>query len=303
MREASVVAVLTAVLTSCGGRTELSVRDTADAAVGSGGATAFMGAGGTHAASGGSSEGGAPLCVPRDLGKQLGIPVVEGVLAGALAYSTCGTGPETWFHWAAPSAGSWAFDALGSDGNVNVTVLEGARACAAVPAARCGPGGVVTAVGLDQGESVTIVVNTSARTSGYLLSISGPIGGGARCPSLDVGATLGTVRLGRLGQDATFHTTFGCGGDPSFAVATSWTAPSSGYFDFDTAGSSFDTLLEVRVACGGGDHIYGCSDDYRGTDAHLGLFFEEGARVNVVLGGKAVIKPEEARYALSIMRQ
>src|SRR5262245_52739939 len=114
MHEAPVVALLTAVLAGCGARTDPSVRDAADGAAGSGGTTVFSGAGGVPAASGGAfaASGGAPACVPRDLGGQLGIPVVEGVLAGVSEYSSCGTGPEAWFHWKAPAKGSWTFDAL-----------------------------------------------------------------------------------------------------------------------------------------------------------------------------------------------
>jgi hypothetical protein len=241
--------------------------------------------------------------VPRELGKQLGIPVVEGVLAGASRYSSscAGTGPEAWFHWTAPARGSWAFDALGSDGNVSVTVLDGSGGCVAYPEIACSTAGKATVVALEQGRTVTVVVDTNARTSGYLLSISGPVGGGdLPCGSLDVGTSLGApLRVGRLGQDAGFSTTFGCGGGNSSTVVTTWTAPSSGYFNFDTAGSSFDTLLEVREKCGGA-RIYGCSDDYQGTDARLDLFFEQGTRVNVLLGGKAVVRPEDARYVLSI---
>jgi hypothetical protein len=240
--------------------------------------------------------------VPRDLGKQLGIPVVEGVLAGASTYSSScgGTGPDAWFRWTAPARGTWAFDALGSDGNVSVTVLHDSGGCIASPEYGCSSSGRSTHVSLDAGDSVTVVVDTNARTSGYLLSISGPLGPADLICGLDLGTSLGApLRVGRFGQDATLARTFGCGGGNSSVVVTAWTAPSSGYFNFDTAGSSFDTLLEVLEECGGA-RSYGCSDDYQGTDARLDLFFEQGTRVKVLLGGKAVVRPEEARYILSI---
>jgi hypothetical protein len=262
------------------------------------------GAGGTPAGSGGAADGGAPVCMPRDLGSELGIPVVEGVLAGASMYaSSCGgAGPEAWFRWTAPASGLWAFDALGSDGNVSVTVLAGSGGCTAFPEIACNTAGRTTVVNLEQGQTVTVVVDTNARTSGYLLSISGPVGEDDFPCGLDVGSRLAApLRIGRLGQDATFATILGCGPGNTPTVVTAWTSPSSGYFKFDTAGSSFDTLLEVRGGCNGAPN-YGCSDDYQGTDARLDLFFEQGTRVSVLLGGKAVVRPEEARYELSIAR-
>lgn len=295
-------AALTAALAGCGGRTDLPVLGATDGALGSGGAIVLLGSGGTRAASGGSSDGGKPVCEPRSLGSELGIPVVEGVLSGASAYSSScgGKGPEAWFQWTAPQRGTWAFDALGSDGSATVTVLDGAGGCVAFPEIACSNAGRATVVALEQGQTVTVVVDTDARTSGYSLSISGPIrAGDTPCGAVDVGARLGSLRVGRLGEDATVSTSFACGGSTTSVVVTTWTAPTTNTFIFNTTGSSFDTLLEVRETCGSGQ-IYGCSDDFQGTDARIGLFFEQGARLNVLLGGKAVVHPEEARYVLSI---
>src|SRR5882672_8232450 len=143
MREVSVIAVLTAALAGCGGRTDLPAVAAMDGATGTGGATVLPGSGGNPMASGGSSDGGKPVCEPRSLGAQLGIPVVEGVLAGASAYSSScgGGGPEAWFQWTSPQRGSFAFDALGSDGSVTVTVLDGAGGCTAFPEIACSNAG------------------------------------------------------------------------------------------------------------------------------------------------------------------
>lgn len=78
----------------------------------------------------------------------------------------------------------------------------------------------------------------------------------------DLGSTVPVVRTGNtdlLSDDFTPS----CMTD-SFAPdgAYTWTAPSTGTFTFSTGGSSFDTVLDIRL-----DHLssVGCNDDSDGT--------------------------------------
>jgi hypothetical protein len=308
MREVLATCLLAAALAGCGGRTDLAEGRAADASGGSSGAGGPRGAGGAPGAggavvaSGGTSETD-DACKLRDLGSTLGIPAVEGVLAGVSSYSSssCGRkGPDAWFRWTAPFTGDWSFDADGSDGPVTVALFYDDKGCNRSSGEACeNYGSAIYGAHVVKGQTITVLADTELPTTGYTLNISGPIGEGGECHSVDVGSALGVVRVGRFVDDALYPTTLQCSGNFSATLVTSWTAPTSAYFTFDTAGSNLDTLLEVRDGCDY-SHIYGCSDDYMGTDAKLTLFFSEGARVNVILGGKAATRPPDARYELSI---
>ncbi|MBX9608115.1 MAG: S8 family serine peptidase [Gammaproteobacteria bacterium] len=75
---------------------------------------------------------------------------------------------------------------------------------------------------------------------------------------------------------------------PLASVWWEWTAPTSGFVSFDTAGSNFDTVLGIYS----GDRLdslrlLGFSDDANGRTSHVGLGVVAGQRYQVVVDGYA----------------
>lgn len=66
-------------------------------------------------------------------------------------------------------------------------------------------------------------------------------------------------------------------------AAYTWTAPSSGTYTFTTAGSSFDTVLEVRAYSTGAS--LGCNDDSIGVQSSVSVALSGGQTVIVVIDG------------------
>ncbi len=229
--------------------------------------------------------GGTSPCMPRSLGSKIGIPAVEGVLVGTSSYaSSCGgRGPEVWFLWTAPIAGLWGFDTQSPGSTAMVTLVDQVDGCGGRELSCDGSAARTVWIHLDAAETVGIVVDTDAASAGYVLNILGPgPEPGSVCPAVDIASRLGApARTGRW-NEATYSTVMPCGGGAGLAVTTRWSAPRSGYFAFDTKGSSFDTLLDIRRACDGAS--LGCSDNYTGTDSHLRLFFEAGQPAVILIG-------------------
>jgi hypothetical protein len=86
------------------------------------------------------------------------------------------------------------------------------------------------------------------------------------------------------------------------AATLLWTAPYTGQFVFDTAGSSFDTVLIVRSSCEG--MTLACSDDYIGLQSSVSLPVSAGQTVLLVIQayGGGVTGPGY-RYQLNISAQ
>lgn len=66
-------------------------------------------------------------------------------------------------------------------------------------------------------------------------------------------------------------------------MAYTWTAPSSGTYTFNTFGSSFDTVLEVRQYNTGAS--LGCNDDSSGLQSSVSTSLAAGQTVLVVVDG------------------
>lgn len=78
------------------------------------------------------------------------------------------------------------------------------------------------------------------------------------CTDGDLGSAVGLLTSGSTlgeGDDSTGT----CGGSAELDVSFRWMAPTAGRWVFDTEGSTFDTLLYARDACGGTE--LGCNDD------------------------------------------
>ena len=117
------------------------------------------------------------------------------------------------------------------------------------------------------------------------------------CPSMDLGMALGTVAMGSTEGGASGHSP-SCGFSESAPdVGFTWTAPTTGMYVFDTNGSSFDTLLEVRTGSCGGPSL-GCDDDGGfGTQSLITLSLTAGDMLVVIVEGYS---SRSGNYMLSI---
>jgi hypothetical protein len=110
------------------------------------------------------------------------------------------------------------------------------------------------------------------------------------CVEEDLGSQVGSPvysgdTTGELDQSES------CEGEPGFGdVALLWTAPTTGQYQFDTCGSTFDTLLTARTAdCGGmelkcNDDSVECGGD-ESVQSRFTLDLVEGERILLVVDG------------------
>ena len=67
-------------------------------------------------------------------------------------------------------------------------------------------------------------------------------------------------------------------------MAFTWQAPQAATYVFDTAGSDFDTVLEIQEGtCG--RTVLGCNDDRDGLRSEVSVDLEAGQLITVVVGG------------------
>ncbi len=107
------------------------------------------------------------------------------------------------------------------------------------------------------------------------------------CAERDLGNAVGpAVATGsNEGEDTDFSVT--CARLPGAAdVSFEWTAPTSGRFRIDTAGSSYDTILAVYSgACPRGRDQLACTDDSEGLQSAVDIDTEAGAIYTIVVSG------------------
>jgi hypothetical protein len=132
-----------------------------------------------------------------------------------------------------------------------------------------------------EGESFLIALDgfSSDARGDYQLSIERiePV----ECDALDAGSALGVVAEGRFVDSmADFEETTDCSGG-SRRIPFLWQAPYDGYFEFSALGSSFDTVLVLRQACGTSSLV--CNDDYDDVTSQVEWELLEGESVVVEL--------------------
>jgi len=100
----------------------------------------------------------------------------------------------------------------------------------------------------------------------------------------DLGQALGSPVTTNSTCNRSNDFTPGCASSNAPDLSYSWTAPSTGSFTFSTAGSSFDTVLDVRRY---NDKVsLGCNDDANGTlQSSVTLSLTAGQTVLVVVDG------------------
>jgi Concanavalin A-like lectin/glucanases superfamily len=101
----------------------------------------------------------------------------------------------------------------------------------------------------------------------------------------DLGTALGTpVATSSTAGFSNDYTPTCIGNSAAPDASYTWTAPSTGTYTFTTAGSAFDTVLDVRANNGGAS--LGCNDDSGGTlQSSVSLSLAGGQTVLIVIDG------------------
>jgi hypothetical protein len=228
-------------------------------------------------------EGTDDSCIDVDLGSRMGSSVALGSTAGRgdEVVPSCSTsGADVLHRWTAPQAGTYGFIVPSASAAIalfedDCTGIE----LACVPAFQAAYGATAT---LDAGESIAIAIDDGGVAASYSLDIVAL--GGAACVEGDLGSVVGpAVASGSTvghGDDVPVQ---GCAGGAEDAVWT-WTAPYTGTWVFDLAGSSYDTVLAVRDGGCGGVEL-GCNDDAGGSASQLAVPLSVGQTIAIVIDG------------------
>ncbi len=120
------------------------------------------------------------------------------------------------------------------------------------------------------------------------------------CPESDLGSMLGASVLVATTEGMNDDSVPSCGTSMAAPDLTfTWAAPHAGTFVFDTSGSTFDTILEVRASCGGESR--GCDDDGgEGTTSRVAVALTASQRVVVSIDGYGT-SSGEAHLAITEM--
>jgi hypothetical protein len=281
-----------------------------------------------------------PVCVDEELGSALPVTVKGTTAFGNDDHqASCGgsLAPDRGFRWTAPKSGTFTFDTARSALRSLVAVRRGGcggkeLACA-TEGLSSGERARVT-LALEAGQTVLVVVDSaedSAFSAGsFELHIdeqreheagacfdgrdndgdgwvdcsdtdchSEPGCAGSGCADQDLGSALPlTVHGETVGAGDGFQGT--CGGPLQQDRAHLWTAPKSGTFVFDTAGSGWSHALYVLAGCQGPE--LACAvGKAGGKHAAVKLTLAQGQSVLVVVDGTADDDFEEPiRYTLHI---
>jgi hypothetical protein len=263
------------------------------------------------------------VCPAPHLGSVLGAPVINGDTTTAKndTKGSCGGGsaPELAFTWKAPTAAVYKIDTSGSvfDG-----VLYARRGCTGAEVAcndTYGLNGDKIMVTLQKSEEIVIFVDGYSTSSAgafklnialdHVTSEAGLCEDGVdndidgkkdcadadcamapACPEACIFADLGKA----LGQKVAQGTTASglsvlggpCGGGTAKEMAYRWKAPIDGIYAFDTAGSSFDTVLYLLDGNCAGQALR-CDDD-EGSTLQSSVLHEmtKNQTVVIVVDGK-----------------
>ncbi|WP_437968451.1 MXAN_6577-like cysteine-rich protein [Sorangium sp. So ce260] len=235
---------------------------------------------------------------PEDIGST--VPqVLRGTTVGADTYSgldcVAAGSTEVVYSFMAEEAGTYRFDTAGSSYDTAIAVL-GFGICDELACNDGREGSQASAsVTLDEGDEVFVVVSGHDGAQGdFVLNIdraAPPV-----CPMGNIEPTLPQAVHGdtwALG-DAIAPS---CGSRDTPDASYTFTAPHAGRYIFDTAGSSFDTVLELRDgSCTGA--VISCNDDITaGTTSRLVANLTEDQTVVAIVDGA---EGESGPFTLSV---
>jgi hypothetical protein len=243
-------------------------------------------------------------CPDEDLGSRTGVAIATGTTVGRpnSLTASCGGGagsPDIAYGWVAPATGRFVLDTIGSDYDT-VLYVKSATCTGAELACNDDVGGLGTRsrIVFDavSGQRYVVVVDGfgGGSTGSYVLNIGQltPEAGNCEdgvdndrdglmdcadmdcvadpactrpCPDRDIGSVVGnSVDMGTT-VGAGHDLTGSCAPGRAPDIALSWTAPRSGRYRFDTAGSTFNTALYLQAGtCGGRELI--CNDNVSATN-------------------------------------
>ena len=233
-----------------------------------------------------------PPCPDADLGSVEGSAVAMGTTVGegADASGTCGgaAAEDVGFTWTAPRAGSWTFDTFGSAFDTILHVHDGAlcdgTSLGCNDDSGTGTQSSVTAT-LTAGQTITLVVDgfDASSAGDYVLNISGPPIPG--CITADLGGAVGAAVAMGMNAGAGDEVT-SCAGTGGLDVAYTWTAPARGLYTFNTAGSSYDTVLSLQRGNTCRGTVLACNDDTGGTpQSSVTQLLNAGDLITIVIDG------------------
>ena len=255
-------------------------------------------------------------CGVRDVGFATGIGAITGNRIADDWALSCGPagGSDDSFTWRSEGyEGVVTFTAASEFGAPTLTVLT---ACDA-EVEQCDADGAV-AVEVGDGDEIVIVVDATVGGGAYAVDVAleeaqfcdnggdddldgdvdcddsdcfgDPFCIAAFCPLDDLGGAVGlevvsgsTVGLPDISQGT-------CASNTGSDAVYTWTAPAAGTYEFNTLGSTYDTVLFLTTECGGDE--LGCNDDgpdYVGTGERLrsqvSRTFEAGEQVAINISG------------------
>ncbi|KYF89992.1 hypothetical protein BE17_28530 [Sorangium cellulosum] len=241
----------------------------------------------------------APPCPGQDLGST--VPqTVTGTNEGlADVLSTCfvsTTGGEATYSFTAPNDGVYLFDTQGSSFPVLMDLRSGSCDGEFVTCAESDGTPARTALPLSAGETVVIVLDTYGETGTYQLEISE-----VPCPLIDLGSTAPQTVTGTTAEFLDLlEPSCGYSGGPEATYR--FTAPTDGIYTFDTEGSTFDTILDVRSGSCAGPSLR-CNDDVDPsgeiTTSRVSVLLSADQTVVVSLDSNST----SGEYMLNIARQ
>jgi len=195
-----------------------------------------------------------------------------------------GSSSEQVHRFFAPSAGSYTFSTSGSAFDTVLSLMDPAS-CGEL-ACNNDFGGFQTSsatVVLGAGQEVLVSVDGNGGSGFYNLSISS--GAPPVCPTSTLGTALPiTVSGSTSGAGNGFVPACSSSNAPEHTFT--FTAPISKLYNFDTIGSSFDTVLSVLGGTCSGASL-GCDDDGAGfgTASLVSVFLNAGQTVTVIVDG------------------
>jgi hypothetical protein len=218
-------------------------------------------------------------CDWYDIGSAVGPGVYTGATfaSPAVVQSGCGgEGPEVALIWVAPRTSRYVFDTSGSDMDTVLSVHSGWGCQAPVLDCNDDYNEVESRVELtvQRGEVLTLVVDSFFAPGRFVLNINGS--DWDTCPGEDLGDAVGgeAVRTAFPPVGAPLSSQCGGGG---LAATYTWTAPFASEFVFDTVGSEFDTVLDIRTGCQG--EVLDCNDDTFGVQSRVIAYLDAGQTI------------------------
>ncbi|WP_437736311.1 MXAN_6577-like cysteine-rich protein [Sorangium sp. So ce1335] len=242
-----------------------------------------------------------PPCPAEDLGSTVPQTVTgsnEGLRNVLTACYSTAIGGEATYSFTAPHDGVYMFDTEGSGVPVVMAVRRGTCSGELVACEDSADSPAQLTAPLRAGETAVIVLDTYGATGDYQLEISE-----LPCPLLDLGSTAPQTVTGTT-ADLIDALEPHCGSFGGPEVTYRFTAPADGLYTFDTVGSTFDTIVDVRDGSCAGASLR-CNDDAdpAGDSDHSRVSVVLSADQTVVVSVDSESGSESGEFTLNVTQQ